>query len=136
VSKKQPKTELEYTDELISNIKEVISQIEKELNQCDAEDPRFDYLTSDLEGTNKQLAFMEGQRKNIVSSGIIKYQYAFGSVEDIRQDFENTKFTDHYPPERLFTFKAKWILEKADTTPSKKIKMLNNLVQVYEKYKD
>lgn len=62
------------------------------------------------------------------------YLFEFGSIDDIRQRFKNTEFTESYSPEHYFTFVAKWILER-ETTPSKKIKMLNNLVTAFEEFK-
>lgn len=133
--KKMPKTQLESTTELISDLEERVSRLNEQINQCAPEDPQINYLNLELEKVNDRLEFMARQREEIISSGVTRYLHPFGSIEDIQQTFELTTFSDHYRAEDLFTQYTKWILDR-DATPSGKIKMLNNLVQVYEQYTD
>lgn len=106
----------------------------KEINSGNLSDPRVKYLVSEVNRMNNRLDFLKEQQKELVASGRPVYLFEFGSIDDIRQRFENAGFTESYTPEHYFTFIAKWILEK-DTTPSKKIKMLNNLITVFEEFK-
>ncbi|MCW3793908.1 hypothetical protein OM416_20145 [Paenibacillus sp. LS1] len=133
MSEIKPKTELEFTDELSFRLEERFKDVKDQLNQCVATDTRFSVLNLELERIKEQVDYMQDERKRILSSGITKYVYEYGSREDVLQAFKYTDFSEHYLPEHLFALKTKWILEK-ENTPSKKIKMLNILLQVYEEY--
>ncbi|MFX3643300.1 MAG: hypothetical protein ACE3L7_32410 [Candidatus Pristimantibacillus sp.] len=133
MSGKKPRTELEFTDDLILGLEERFNDVKEQLNQCVADSPRFSYLTLELENLKERVDFLRGERKKLLSSGTTKYVFEYGSREDVEQDFKYTDFSKHYLPEHLFAIKTKWILER-DITPSKKVKMLNILVQVYEEY--
>lgn len=133
MSETKPKTELEFTDELILLLEKRFNDVKDQLNQCVATDARFSDLNLDLERIKEQVDDMQDKRKSILSSGITKYVYEYGSREDVQQAFKYTDFSEYYLPEHLFALKTKWILEK-ENTPSKKIKMLNILLQVYEEY--
>ncbi|MGG4106729.1 hypothetical protein AAXB25_22785 [Paenibacillus lautus] len=129
-----PKTQLEMVTELITTVEKSLEDTIKEIEERDPSDPRVSYLNHEINRINERLNFLKDQRKDIVASGKTTYMFEFGSIDDIRQRFQNTQFNQYYIPDQLFTSISIRILEKVNT-PSKKIKMLNNLVKVYEEFK-
>lgn len=130
-----PKTQLEMVSELITTLEISLEETIKEVEGRDISDPKASYLNHEIDRLKRRLDFLKDQRNDIVASGKTIYMYEFGSIEDIRQRFENTQFNEHYIPEQSFTMISLNIL-KRETTPSKKIKMMNNLTKVYEEFKE
>ncbi|WP_268626936.1 hypothetical protein [Paenibacillus alvei] len=130
-----PETQLEMVTRLITDLEKSLEETIKRIEECDPSDPTVSYLTREIDRINERLNFLKDHHRDIVASGKTIYMFAFGSLDDIRQRFQNTKFNTHYIPEQLFTSISLDILER-ENTPSKKIKMLNNLVKVYEEFKE
>ncbi|KFM93104.1 hypothetical protein [Paenibacillus macerans] len=128
------RTQLEMVTELIKDLEKSIEEDIRKIEESDPSSPMVSYLNSEVERMNERLDFLKKNQSDITASGKTIYMYEFGSLNDIRQDFQNAQFSTHYIPEQLFTVISMRILQR-ETTPSKKIKMLDNLIKVYEEFK-
>ncbi|MEK8217202.1 hypothetical protein [Paenibacillus sp. FSL L8-0463] len=128
------KTQLENVTELITDLESSLKNRIHEINNVDPTSASVSYLKSEIDRMNGRLVFLKEMQRSIMESGKTIYMFEFGSLDDIRQSFQNGDFNIHYIPEQLFTSISKQILNR-EFTPSKKIKMLNNLVKVFEEFK-
>jgi len=128
------KTQLENVVELITDLENSLKNRIHEINNVDPTSASVSYLKSEIDRMNNRLVFLKEMQRGIMESGKTIYMFEFGSLDDIRQSFKNKDFNVHYIPEQLFTSISKQILDR-ENTPYKKIKMLNNLVKVYEEFK-
>lgn len=133
MSEAKPKSELEHADETISYLEDRLNSMNDQLNQYNDGDSRFSYLQMEIVETKELVELWKANRLKILASGITKYIYQYGSKEEVQQSFNYANFSQDFLPEHLFTIKTKMILEK-EITPNKKVKMLENLVQVYEEF--
>lgn len=122
------KTQLESITELISELEQSIANDTTVFNSCDPADPKAKYLKYEIGRMNERLEFLQETQRDIIASGKTRYLFELGTVEDIRQSFQDDDIK--WKADDTFIRYTQRILEN-EKTPAKKIKMMENLMKVY-----
>lgn len=115
---------------LIKNLEEQLEEMQlKVSNQQGSQD----YMKLELDRIKNRLVFLKGQWTDAEKEGSLdEPRYEQGSIEYYRQSLK--KYKENL--DVITVQDTQNVLKKDNLKPSQKIKMLNNLMKVYNEFKD